>query len=102
MISMFWSKPNAASVIEPQSFLLGLFLRDLETGLSPNPFHSLVVDASAFGPHERGDPSVPVSSVLGGKFNDFARHLIFVVSLYGDISRTASAYLHRPANPPFG
>ena len=60
---------DAGSIIEPKPATFGLFARDFEAFLLPNPFKPFVIDVPAFTNQKLLNPAVSITPVATGKFN---------------------------------
>jgi hypothetical protein len=69
MVLVLRSKPDARSVIEPQSPAFWLFLGHLQTLPSPQTLDTLVVDLPSIIPQQRCDSPVTIPSVFAGQLD---------------------------------
>ena len=89
------------SIGQPEPASLRLFLRDLESLLSPDPFHSLVVHAPTFVLEQRRDASIPIASILAGKGNDSIPQGFLISRLSQPILLRGATLPHHTARPAF-
>ena len=66
MVAMLWTQPNTRSIIEPQSPSWLLFLWNLQPLATPDTFDSILTHLPTSALQQRGDPTIPVASVLAG------------------------------------
>jgi len=66
MVAMLWTQPNTRSIMEPQSPSWLLFLWNLQPLATPDTFDSILTHLPTSALQQRGDPTIPVASVLAG------------------------------------
>jgi hypothetical protein len=101
MIRRLRAVAETRSIGQPEPASLRLFLRDLESLLSPDPFHSRVVHVPAFLMKPRRDPPIPVPPILAGEDDDARPQGVLVIRLTGDILLRGPALPHHSARPAF-
>ena len=81
MIAMLRPKPDARAVRQPEPAALGLFARNLQPLLSPDPLDALVVDDPARRSSQQlRDLAIAVAAVLTGKLDDIGGQPLLVVA----------------------
>ena len=78
MVLMLCSQTDATAICQPESALLYLLFRQLQTFFPPDSFYTFVVDPDAFIPKHIGNHPIPDSSVIGNQSDDRGSDLIFV------------------------
>lgn len=71
MVSVCRPKPNAGSIIKPQTASFGLLLRDLEPLLTPDAFYAFMIDLPAVLSQKSCNTTVAVPTILTGKSDNF-------------------------------
>ena len=101
MILVLSSQADAAAICQPESALLYLLFRQLQTFFPPDSFYTFVVDQNAFIPKHIGNHPIPDSTVIGNQSDDRGMDLVFVSSLHRLIPATVAVDLQYPASPSF-
>jgi hypothetical protein len=71
MVSVCWPKPNARSIIKPQTASFGLLLGDLKPLLAPDAFYAFMIDLPAVSSQKSRNTTVAVPTILTGKSDNF-------------------------------
>ena len=83
--SELWPQPDARPIVQPEPSLLGLFLRDFQPLLPPDPFDPLMVHMPAAVVQHPGNHPISIAPKLSRQLNDVIGKLFFV--------RQATGYL---------
>jgi len=77
MVAMRGSEPDTRPIVEPQTSAFGLLLGNLQPLLTPDTFHSLVIDSPTFSLEQCRNPAIPVTPIPFGKLNNFLSKSLF-------------------------
>jgi hypothetical protein len=101
MIAILRAVAETRSIGQPEPASLRLLLRHLESLLSPDPFHPLVVHVPAFLMKQRRDPPIPVPPILAREGDDAPPQGFLVIRLNADILLRGPALPHHTTRPAF-
>ena len=93
MILVLSSQADAAAICQPESALLYLLFRQLQTFFPPDSFYTFVVDQNAFIPKHTGNHPIPDPPVIGNQPDDRCMDLIFVAAFHRFIPATVAVDL---------
>jgi hypothetical protein len=86
MVLVFWSQPDAGSIVQPQSLPFLLFLRHFKPFLSPDPLHTFMVHFPAVPCQQDGNPSISVPPIITGKTYDILTKTLSPLIGFGLVS----------------
>ena len=101
MILMLCSQADAAAICQPEPALLYLLFRQFQAFLTPDSFHTFMVDEDSFVPKHIGNHPIPDATVIGYQPDDRCTDLVFVAAFYRFIPVTIAVDLQYPASPSF-
>ena len=90
MILMLCSQADAAAICQPEPALLYLLFRQFQAFLTPDSFHTFVVDQNAFIPKHIGNHPIPDSTVIGNQSDDRGMDLVFTSAFHRFIPVTVA------------
>lgn len=102
MVRIFRSKPDAGTVVQPETAALGLFLRNLQPLTPPDPLDPFDVHHPARTVQHHRDTTIPVAAVLESEREDVGGQRRFIVRCRGNLALRRSILTQNPARPPFG
>ena len=70
VVRTLWPKPNAGTIVQPETTAFRLLLRDLEPLPPPDAIHTLLVHVPSVAPEQGGDPAIAVAAILLSQLND--------------------------------
>jgi hypothetical protein len=79
MVPILRPVPHTGAIVEPHTASFRLFLWYLQTLTAPDTLHSLMVYMPAFRLEKCCDPTVTITAILAGQFNDPTDQLILVI-----------------------
>jgi hypothetical protein len=80
MVTMRGPETDTGSVIKPQSTPFRLFLRNLQTLLTPDTLHPLVVYLPTIPSQQGRYPSISITAIPGGKGDNRSPQGILIIS----------------------
>jgi len=83
MVGVFWPKPDARSVIQPEPAFLWLLLGNLQPLPTPDAFDAFGVNRPALGPQHHRDPAIAIAAIPRGEPNDVSGQRLFIRSASG-------------------
>ena len=101
VIGIFWSQPDAGSVIEPEPAFLGLFLGNFQPFASPDPLDPLHIHGPASFPKQHGDAPITVTSVFAGERDDIGGQGPFVSTPEQHLALRRAMLAKNPAGDAF-
>ena len=95
----FWPQPDARPIIQPDSSFFGLFLRDFQPLLPPDPFDPLMVHMTAAVVQHPGDHAISIAPELSRQLNDVISQLLFVRQATGNLALRGTMLPEGAASP---
>ena len=77
MVAMGGPEPDTRPIAEPESSAFGLLLRNLQPLLTPDAFHSLVINPPTLSSEQCRNPAIAVPPILFGKSDNFFSEPLF-------------------------
>ena len=99
MVWAFWPETDTRPVIQPEPTLLGLFLRDFQPLLPPDPFDPLMVHMPAAVVPHPGDHAVSIAPELSRQRDDVIGQLLFVRQATGNLALRGTMLPEGAASP---
>ncbi len=78
MVGVLRPKPDARSVIQPETTSLRLLLGNLQPLPPPDPFDTLGVHRPALGPQHRRDPTIAIAAIPGSEPDNVGGERLFI------------------------
>src|SRR5690606_3455329 len=78
MVRVLGPKPDARSVIQPETSSFRLLLRNLQPLPPPDALDTFGVHRPAFGPQHRRDPTIAIAAIPGGEPDDVGGERFFI------------------------
>ena len=100
VIRMFWTKPYARTVVQPQPASRLLLRRHFQPFPPPDPLHSVPSHIPTRSLQHRRDPAITVTAILARQLDDRSRQRVFLVALGRDVSLRPSPLPQQPARTP--
>jgi hypothetical protein len=100
VVAMGGPEPDTRPIIEPQTSPFALLLGNLQPLLTPDTFHSLVIDPPTLSSDQGCDTAVPVTPIPLGKLNNFFPKLLFGIFPLGYEPLGGPRLANHPARTP--
>src|SRR5690606_37554789 len=78
MVRVLGPKPDARSVIQPETSSFRLLLRNLQPLPPPDALDTFGVHRPALRPQHRRDPAIAIAAIPGGEPDDDGGHRLFI------------------------
>jgi len=101
MIRMLRSQPDTGAIGQPEPPTRGLFLRDLQPCLSPDPFHPFMINLPALIPEQACHLTIPIPSILAGQMNNGLSQRRFVSGQLSLIPLRGTGLTQHSTDPAF-
>jgi hypothetical protein len=83
-MAMSGPEPDTRPIVEPKTSAFGLLLRNLQPPLTPDAFHSLMIDPPTFSSEQCRSPAIAIAPIPFGKSDNFSSELLFGLCPFGN------------------
>lgn len=102
MVGILRPKPDARTVIQPETAPFGLFLRDLQPLALPDPLDPFDVHHPACTVQHRCDAAITVAAILDGERDDVGRQSHVIIRCRRNLALCGAVLTENTACPSFG
>ena len=102
MVGILRPKPDARTVIQPETAPFGLFLRNFQPLTPPDPFDRFDVHHPARTVQHHRDAAIAVAAILDGERDDVGGQSRVIIRCRRNLALRGAVLTENPARPSFG